>query len=377
VVLMHGSGGGTKDGDVGPNKVYREMAWALGARGVAVLRYDKRLTAHAARARALGRPLTMDEDQTDDGVAAARLLQHTEGVDPRRVHVLAVSQSTAVAADVAARVAQAGGPPLAGLVLVSASARGPAQMIREQTAYGARVARQRGDSAGLREALAVQAEAERMARADLPDSARVLGMDLGYWRSMDPRRTWRETAAFLAAGGRVFVASGARDFQTTAGDFAAWRQATARAWRDAGAAFAMVPFTRRFGPKVVHAVCLTLAGASMLAIPAIQDRGLLFLPMVGVGLAWASIMGNPYVMLAGSIPPERTGVYMGIFNMFIVIPMLIQVVSFKFVYGSLLGGEPTNAIRLAGALLLCAAVAVLFVRTARRVDTVGAVAPTA
>jgi len=227
VVLMHGSGGGTKDGDVGPNKVYREMAWALGARGVAVLRYDKRLTAHAARARALGRPLTMDEDQTDDGVAAARLLQHTEGVDPRRVHVLAVSQSTAVAADVAARVAQAGGPPLAGLVLVSASARGPAQMIREQTAYGARVARQRGDSAGLREALAVQAEAERMARADLPDSARVLGMDLGYWRSMDPRRTWRETAAFLAAGGRVFVASGGRDFQTTAGDFAAWRRALA------------------------------------------------------------------------------------------------------------------------------------------------------
>jgi hypothetical protein len=66
-----------------------------------------------------------------------------------------------------------------------------------------------------------------MARADLPDSARVLGMDLGYWRSMDPRRTWRETAAFLAAGGRVFVASGARDFQTTAGDFAAWRRALA------------------------------------------------------------------------------------------------------------------------------------------------------
>jgi hypothetical protein len=175
VVLMHGSGGGTKDGDVGPNKVYREMAWALGARGVAVLRYDKRLTAHAARARALGRPLTMDEDQTDDGVAAARLLQHTEGVDPRRVHVLAVSQSTAVAADVAARVAQAGGPPLAGLVLVSASARGPAQMIREQTAYGARVARQRGDSAGLREALAVQAEAERMARPTSPTAPACWG----------------------------------------------------------------------------------------------------------------------------------------------------------------------------------------------------------
>ena len=49
--------------------------------------------------------------------------------------------------------------------------------------------------------------------------------------------------------------------------------------------------------------------------------------MVGIGLAWASIMGNPYILLAGSIPPERAGVYMGIFNMFIVIPMLIQMLT--------------------------------------------------
>jgi maltose/moltooligosaccharide transporter len=112
-----------------------------------------------------------------------------------------------------------------------------------------------------------------------------------------------------------------------------------------GAAFAMVPFTRRLGPKVVHAVCLTLAGASMLAIPAIHDRGLLFLPMVGVGLAWASIMGNPYVMLAGSIPPERVGVYMGIFNMFIVIPMMIQIFTLPLFYRPLLGGNPENVIR--------------------------------
>ncbi len=139
-----------------------------------------------------------------------------------------------------------------------------------------------------------------------------------------------------------------------------------------GAAFAMVPFTRRLGPKAVHAACLTLAGLAMLWIPAIEDRALLFVPMVGVGLAWASIMGNPYVMLAGSIPPERVGVYMGIFNMFIVIPMMIQIFTLPLFYRTLLGGDPRNVIRLAGALLLCAAVSVLFVRTARRVDTAGA-----
>ena len=128
-------------------------------------------------------------------------------------------------------------------------------------------------------------------------------------------------------------------------------------------AFAMVPVVRQLGPKPVHALCLLAAAAGMWAIPAIQNPTLLFLPMIGVGLAWASIMGNPYVLLAGSIPPERAGVYMGIFNMFIVIPMLIQMLTLPLIYQSLLGGQPDNVIRLAGSLLACAAVAVLFVDT--------------
>ncbi len=126
-------------------------------------------------------------------------------------------------------------------------------------------------------------------------------------------------------------------------------------------AFAMVPFTRRFGPKVVHAVCLSLAAVGMWCLPDITNKWLLFVPMVGIGLAWASIMGNPYILLAGCIPPERAGVYMGIFNMFIVIPMLIQMLTLPLYYDTLLGGNPDNVIRLAGVLLLCAAVAVLMV----------------
>ena len=129
------------------------------------------------------------------------------------------------------------------------------------------------------------------------------------------------------------------------------------------AAFALMPFTRRFGAKHVHALCLLLAGIGMWCIPQIRDKAWLFVPMLGVGLAWASIMGNPYILLAGSIPPERAGVYMGIFNMFIVIPMLIQMVTLPLVYHSLLGGQPGNVIRLAGVLLICAAVAVLFVKS--------------
>jgi len=114
---------------------------------------------------------------------------------------------------------------------------------------------------------------------------------------------------------------------------------------------------------------------AMLMIPGIDDRALLFVAMIGVGLAWASMMGNPYVMLAGSIPPERVGVYMGIFNMFIVIPMMIQIFTLPLYYDRLLGGDPSNVIRLAGALLLCAAVATLFVKTRARIDAVGKLAP--
>jgi maltose/moltooligosaccharide transporter len=134
------------------------------------------------------------------------------------------------------------------------------------------------------------------------------------------------------------------------------------------AAFALVPFTRRLGAKPVHIVCLTLAGLGLLWLPHIQSKALLFVPMIGMGLAWASIMGNPYVMLAGCIPAHRTGVYMGIFNMFIVIPMMIQIFTLPLYYRSLLGGDPSNVIRLAGALLLCAAVATLFVRVEKTAE---------
>jgi maltose/moltooligosaccharide transporter len=134
------------------------------------------------------------------------------------------------------------------------------------------------------------------------------------------------------------------------------------------AAFAMVPFTQRFGPKIMHSFALTCAGIGMICIPLINNQLLLFIPMIGIGICWASMMGNPYVMLAGCIPPERNGVYMGIFNMFIVIPMMIQIFTLPMYYKSLLGGNPENVIRLAGCLLLCAAVAVLFVKIQKNRD---------
>ena len=129
------------------------------------------------------------------------------------------------------------------------------------------------------------------------------------------------------------------------------------------AAFSLIPLTKRFGPKIVHAVCLALAGVGMWFLPTLQDKALLFIPMVGIGLAWASIMGNPYIMLARSIPPERAGVYMGIFNMFIVLPMIVQMLTLPIFFDSLLGGDPRHVIQLAGCFLGIAALLTLRVKT--------------
>jgi maltose/moltooligosaccharide transporter len=128
------------------------------------------------------------------------------------------------------------------------------------------------------------------------------------------------------------------------------------------AAFAMVPFTRKFGAEIMHAACLILGGIGMMMLPQVTEKWMLFIPAIGVGLAWASIMGNPYVILSNAIPPERTGVYMGIFNMMIVIPMLLIPATLPFYYKPLMGGDPRHLITMAGVFLIFAAIAVLWVR---------------
>jgi maltose/moltooligosaccharide transporter len=132
------------------------------------------------------------------------------------------------------------------------------------------------------------------------------------------------------------------------------------------AAFAMVPLSRRIGPHYVHAVAVALSGAAMLAIPGTSDRTHLFLLMIGIGIGWASMMGNPYVMLANAIPPERTGVYMGIFNMFIVIPMLVETLIVPVIYRPLLGSDPRNILLMSGVMMIAAGAATLIVRKPRK-----------
>lgn len=127
-------------------------------------------------------------------------------------------------------------------------------------------------------------------------------------------------------------------------------------------AFGLVWMAKKFSARYVHAFCLLLAALALLIMPGIENKYLLFAPMVGFGIAWASMMGIPYIMVASSIPPAKNGVYMGIVNMMIVIPMIIQTLSFGWVYDHVLGADPGQALRFAGILLLVASLATLMIK---------------
>jgi maltose/moltooligosaccharide transporter len=120
--------------------------------------------------------------------------------------------------------------------------------------------------------------------------------------------------------------------------------------------------SRAYPPKKVHAGALLIGGLGFLSMEMMTEAWGYMLGMGLVGIAWASIMSTPYVMLSNSVPPHRMGVYMGIFNMFIVVPQIANMVTIPFLYDWVLGSDPTHALVLAGICLVLAAVASLRLR---------------
>ncbi len=127
-------------------------------------------------------------------------------------------------------------------------------------------------------------------------------------------------------------------------------------------AFALLWLAKKISPKLIHILCLLLAGVGLLIFPQITDKYLLFIPMTGFGIAWASMMGIPYLLVVHKIPKEKYGVYMGIINMMIVIPMLIQNISFGYILKHFLNNDPSKAISFAGVFLLIASGLTFFIQ---------------
>lgn len=126
-------------------------------------------------------------------------------------------------------------------------------------------------------------------------------------------------------------------------------------------AFFLPAIALKFGRKNTHAISLAIGGLGLLSMYVLTSPTLLLISMIGVGIAWASILAMPYAILAGSIPAKKMGIYMGIFNLFITIPQIISSVTNGLIVKSLFNNFAIYAIVMAGAFLLLAAFCVRYV----------------
>ncbi len=222
VVLVHGSGPQDRDESIGPNKPFKDLAWGLASQGVAVLRYEKRTKAHAAKytPQLIARG-TVQEEVIDDALAAVRLLRQTPGIAPDEIYVLGHS----LGATLAPRIGRQD-PSIAGLIILAGLTRPMEDAILDQLIYLNNLSGPMNDG----QKAELEQMKEKVARVKEPDlSDRVPSKDLplnippAYWldlRGYHPE----EVAKSLAM--RIFVLQGGRDYQVTAaGDFPAWQKA--------------------------------------------------------------------------------------------------------------------------------------------------------
>jgi dienelactone hydrolase len=218
VVLVHGSGPQDRDETIGPNKPFRDLAWGLAGKGVAVLRYEKRTKAHAKLVSL--KDLTVKEEVLDDALAAVDLLRKAQGIDPKKVFVLGHS----LGAMAAPRLAELD-PGIAGLILIAGPARPIAEVIVEQLDYVLPMEKNLSDQDKAKSEK-LKKDAARLANPKLsPEDfagGTLLGATFAYWESLRALHA-TETAAKIKQP--MLILQGERDYQATMADFELWKKA--------------------------------------------------------------------------------------------------------------------------------------------------------
>lgn len=125
-------------------------------------------------------------------------------------------------------------------------------------------------------------------------------------------------------------------------------------------AFVLPAIADKLGRKATHSLCLLVGAAGLISVAFVSDKNMLFVCMTGVGIAWASILSMPYAMLGGVLPPDKIGIYMGIFNFFIVLPEIMASLGFKWVMNHLLNNDRLLAVQCGGFLMIIAAAICFF-----------------
>jgi len=220
VVLVHGSGPNDRDETIGANKPFRDLAWGLATKGIAVLRYEKRTREHAAmfKGATLGK-LTVQEETIDDALSAVNQLRAMAGLDPKRIFVLGHS----LGGMVAPRIGLAD-PNLAGLIILAGATRPLEDLMVEQTRYLLSLS---GKPSGenqekLDQVLAEAAKVKKLTAADTSSSAMFLHAPAAYWldlREHDP------LAIVKGLRQPLLILQGGRDYQVTEVDFNRWKEA--------------------------------------------------------------------------------------------------------------------------------------------------------
>ena len=191
---------------------------------------------------------------------------------------------------------------------------------------------------------------------DMPDAMRRLAV-VQFFSWFALFAMWIYTTAAVTQ-----VHFGTSDVQSSAyNDGANWVGVLFATYNGFAALAAIViPFmVRRWGLRVSHLINVWLGAAGLISFLVIRDPQWLIAAMAGVGFAWASILSLPYALLSDNVPAEKMGVYMGIFNFFIVIPQLLAASALGFLLRTFMGGEPVYALVVGGASLFIAGLAVL------------------
>ena len=126
-------------------------------------------------------------------------------------------------------------------------------------------------------------------------------------------------------------------------------------------AFLLPVLAKYTNRKITHLIALVLGGLGLISVYFIKDPNLLIFSMLGVGVAWASILAMPYAILTGSLPQHKMGTYMGVFNFFIVIPQILAASLLGFFVKNIAGGEAVYALVLGGASMIIAGLLTLVV----------------
>lgn len=222
VVLVHGSGPNDRDQTVGALKPFRDLAWGLATKGVAVLRYEKRTKEYGSRYMGPKKlTITVQEETIDDALTAVRQLRETKGIDPKRIFVLGSS----LGGTVAPRIGQAD-PSTAGLIIMAGATRPLEDLIVEQTRY---LISLNGEPSGaekenLRSMESGVARIKKLTPADASSSTVLLGAPAGYWLDLRAHDPVSEAKALKQP---LLILQGSRDYQVTQADFNRWKEGLA------------------------------------------------------------------------------------------------------------------------------------------------------